>query len=92
MLSIYLFKKIRKLKSLGMSQASIARKIQINPKTIAKYVRSNTPSSYQPRSVWTRVDLFLEFQDKVKKMDISESKTERSRNLRAPSWGRLPRK
>ncbi len=51
MLSIYLFKKIRKLKSLGMSQASIARKIQINPKTIAKYVRSNTPSSYQPRSV-----------------------------------------
>jgi|APCry1669190119_1035276.scaffolds.fasta_scaffold144155_1 transcriptional regulator with XRE-family HTH domain len=67
MLSIAMFHKIRKLKSLGMSQASIARKIQVNSKTIAKYVHSDTPPRYRPRSVSTRVDLFLEFQKKVKK-------------------------
>jgi transposase len=66
MLSPYMFESIRKLKSENKSQAEIARELGINPKTVAKYLRSNTPPKYKPRIKSTKKDPFLEFERLVK--------------------------
>jgi transposase len=65
MISVYMFHEVRKLRSSGMSRAAIARKLGINPKTVAKYIASNTPPKYKPRTASTRGDPFGRFVDKV---------------------------
>jgi transposase len=61
----YVFTQIRNLKAEGKSQAEIARLLGINPKTVAKYVRSNTPPQYKARTVTTRKDPFAGLDTKV---------------------------
>jgi len=65
MVSAYMFSQIRNLKAKGKSQAAIARELGINPKTVAKYVRSNTPPQYKVRVGTTRPDPFFGFEDRV---------------------------
>jgi transposase len=61
-----MFDEVRKLKSEGLSQAVIARKLKIDPKTVAKYLRSNAPPKYKTRLGSTRIDPFHLFEEKVK--------------------------
>lgn len=61
-----MFQQIRELKKEGLSQAEIARRLGIDPKTVAKYVRANSPPRYRARSQSTRVDEFSGFEDKVR--------------------------
>ena len=61
-----MFDEVRKLRASGMSQAQIARKLGIDPKTVGKYVRLNTPPKYGLRNVSTREDVFSPFVDKIK--------------------------
>ena len=67
MVSLYMFQEIRKLKAQGLSRAAIARQLGINPKTVAKYLRSNAPPHYTPRAprLSTREDPFKGFEEKV---------------------------
>lgn len=65
MISTYMFQKIRELKAEGVSQAEIARRLGINPKTVARYVRSNTPPKYKARAGSTRLDNFAGFTEKI---------------------------
>jgi transposase len=65
MLSMYNFEKIRKLYSEGKNKSQIAKELGINWKTVDKYLRSNTPPSYTPRSRVSREDLFIEFLPRV---------------------------
>lgn len=67
MVSVYMFQEIRKLKASGFSNAAIARELGIDPKTVASYLRSNTPPKYKARSVSTRADPFVQFEEKVRK-------------------------
>jgi transposase len=60
-----MFQEIRKLKTQGLSQAAIARKLGIDPKTVAKYIKSNAPPRYTPRGPSFRVDAFQAFEPKV---------------------------
>lgn len=66
MVSIYMFQEIRNLHGQGKSQAAIARELKLNPKTVAKYVSSNTPPKYKRRAKSTRPDPLLGFEAKVK--------------------------
>jgi transposase len=66
MVSQYMFQQIRELKKEGLSQAAIARRLGINPKTVAKYVKANSPPRYRRRAQSTRVDKFSGFEDKVR--------------------------
>jgi transposase len=66
LVSRYMFEKIRELNKQGLSGAAIARTLEINPKTVAKYLRSNTPPKYKVRSQSTREDLFSDFAPRVK--------------------------
>lgn len=65
MVSSYMFQEIRKLKAQGLSQAAIARQLGIDPKTVAKYLRSNAPPRYSPRGPSQRVDVFQAFEPRV---------------------------
>ena len=67
MVSSYMFQEIRKLKTQGLSRAAIALQLGINPKTVAKYLRSNTPPRYTLRGprASTRDDPFKGFEEKV---------------------------
>jgi transposase len=65
MLRGYMFHQVRKLKAQGKSQAAIARELELDPKTVADYLRSNTPPCYTPRTMSTRVDPFRGFEEKV---------------------------
>jgi len=62
-----MFQEIRKLKTQGLSRAAIALQLGINPKTVAKYLRSNTPPRYTLRGprASTRDDPFKGFEEKV---------------------------
>ena len=66
MVSQYMFQQIRELKKEGLSQAEIARRLEIDPKTVAKYVRANSPPRYRARQLSTRVDKFSGFEDRVR--------------------------
>src|SRR5215210_7748011 len=66
MVSFYMFEKIRKLKLEGKSNAEIARELKINPKTVCKYLKCNTPPRYKPRSLSTRENPLDGFEEKVK--------------------------
>lgn len=66
MVSLHMFQKIRNLRGQGKSQATIARELEIDPKTVAKYVRSNTPPKYKVRTKSTRPDPLQGFETKVK--------------------------
>ncbi len=46
-MSSYMFEKIRKLRDEGLSQVKIAEKVGLNPKTVSKYLKSNTPPKYK---------------------------------------------
>jgi transposase len=61
-----MFNKVRKLKAQGKSNSAIARELKINPKTIAKYLRSNAPPKYKFRDSSTRPDPFEGFETRVK--------------------------
>jgi transposase len=65
MVSSYMFQEIRKLKAQGQSQAAIARKLGLDPKTVAKYLQSNAPPRYSPRAASTCIDAFQGFEEKV---------------------------
>ena len=65
MVTSYMFQQIRQLKAQGLSQATIARQLGLDPKTVAKYVRSNTPPRYRRREATTRGDPFLGFEANV---------------------------
>ncbi len=54
MVSAYMFQNIRNLKEQGKSQAEIARELDLDPKTVAKYVRANSPPRYKKREKSTR--------------------------------------
>ena len=60
-----MFQKIRELKGEGLSQAEIARRLELDPKTVGRYVKLNTPPKYKARTASTRVDLFSGFEEKV---------------------------
>lgn len=66
MVSQYMFQKIRELKSQKLSNAEIARRLEIDPKTVGKYVKLNSPPRYKRRANSTVVDKFAEFEDKVR--------------------------
>jgi transposase len=61
-----MFQKIRDLKTEGLSQAEIARRLELDPKTVARYVSLNTPPKYKAREKSTRADSFHGFSEKVK--------------------------
>ena len=65
MMSLYVFEEIRRLLGEGKSQAAIARELRINPKTVGRYARSNTPPKYKAREKSTRPDPFIGFDEKV---------------------------
>ena len=67
MVSPYMFNQTRKLSKQGMSQAAIALKLGLDPKTVAKYLESNTPPKYKPRDPLTptRENPFKGFEQKV---------------------------
>ena len=65
MVSPYMFHEIRKLKAQGLSKAAIARKLGIDPKTVAKYIKSNAPPRYTPRGPSLLPDAFKPFEQKV---------------------------
>ena len=65
MVSSYMFQEARKLKAQGLSQAAIARKLGIDPKTVARYLKTNTPPHYTARKVSTRGDPFIGFDDRI---------------------------
>lgn len=60
-----MFQKIRQMMLEGLSQAEIARKLELNPKTVGRYARSNTPPQYKPRDGSTRADEFMAYREKV---------------------------
>jgi transposase len=66
MLSQYMFQQIRELKKENLSNAEIARRLGIDPKTVARYVKSNSPPRYKKRSKSTQVDKFGPFEEKVR--------------------------
>jgi transposase len=65
MVSPYMFQEIRQLKAQGLSQAAIARKLGLNPKTVAKYLHANSPPRYSPRVRGGCDDIFQAFEQKV---------------------------
>jgi transposase len=66
MVSTYMFDQVRKLKARGKSKAAIARELKKDPKTIAKYLRSNAPPKYKPRVSSTRLDPLQGFESRIK--------------------------
>ena len=60
-----MFQKIRQMMLEGLSQAEIARKLELNPKTVGRYARSNTPPQYKARDGSTRADEFMVYREKV---------------------------
>ncbi len=66
MVTKYMFEKIRKLVNEGQNDAEIARRLQMDRKTVRKYRLSNTPPRYSPRSSPTRVDPFAPFAERAK--------------------------
>jgi transposase len=78
MLSCFMFHRVRKLRAEGKSRAEIARELKIDPKTVAKYLRSNTPPRYKVRSVSTREDPFASFEQKIRQwLDRTPTLTDR---------------
>lgn len=65
MVSSYMFQQARKLKAQGKSQAAIARTLGIDPKTVARYLGSNTPPRYTSRPRSTRADPFAGFEERI---------------------------
>jgi len=64
-MSPYMFQEVRKLKAKGLSQAAIARKLGLDPKTVARYIKSNTPPNYATRKASTRGDPLVGFTEKI---------------------------
>ena len=62
MVSVYMFEKIRLLKSQGKSKSAIARELGLDWKTVDKYLKSNTPPCYKAREKSTREDPLKDFE------------------------------
>ena len=65
MVSSYMFQEVRKLRASGKSLSEIGKKLGLNPKTVSKYLKSNTPPKYKPREKSTREDPFINYEPKV---------------------------
>lgn len=68
MVSRHMFQRIRALSEGGMSMRGIARELKIDRKTIAKYLKSNTPPRYKQRISSTRSDPCAPFLDRIKSL------------------------
>lgn len=68
MLSMYMFQKVKELSGNGKKISTIARELGLDRKTVRKYLLSNTPPEYQERSISTKVDPFLAFEERVLEM------------------------
>ena len=66
MVSFYMFDKVRKLRNQGKSRAAIAKELNLNPKTVGKYLKLNTPPKYSPRQNPTRKDPLKGFEETIK--------------------------
>lgn len=73
MISMSEFQRVRKLSTAGENKSSIAREVGLDRKTVAKYLRCNSPPKYRERVRPTREDEFAPFE-----------KTVRSHLVRAP--------
>lgn len=71
MLSMYKFTEIRNLRKQGHTYSEIARRLNIERRTVSKYLRSNTPPQYKPRVTSGKKDLLEEFRlNLIAKLDI----------------------
>jgi transposase len=61
-----IFHKIRALDHLGESKSKIARELDLDRKTVRKYLKSTAPPCYRPRSTPSRQDFFAEFEGFVR--------------------------
>lgn len=66
MLSMYKFSQIRKLHKGGDTHSEIARKLNIERRTVSKYLKSNTPPQYKPRVTSGKEDLLKDFRINIK--------------------------
>lgn len=62
-----MFNKIRKLKRKGLSKTKIAKKLNIDRDTVAKYLKAPTPPGYSKREKSTRLDPFALYIKTVEK-------------------------
>lgn len=60
---MYKFQKMRRLWKQGNNFSQIAKELNINRKTVAKYLKCNTPPSYSKREKSTRNDPFAPFKN-----------------------------
>jgi len=66
MLSMYNFNQIRELRSRGLTFSEIGRRIGVSRKTVAKYLKSNTPPKYKPRESSGKLDLLEKFRSDLR--------------------------
>ena len=66
MLSKFMFRRVRELKKDGKSNSEIARMLNVNRKTVSKYLDSNTPPQYSQRTTRTKDDPFSSYESRVK--------------------------
>ncbi|MBK9039026.1 MAG: hypothetical protein IPL83_07685 [Bdellovibrionales bacterium] len=66
MITMDIFHKIRALDHLGESKSKIARELDLDRKTVRKYLKSTAPPCYRPRSTPSRQDFFAEFEGFVR--------------------------
>lgn len=61
MLSMYTFNKVRELRKQGKTYSEIGRQLDINRRTVAKYLKSNSQPKYSSRQSSGKPDLLDEF-------------------------------
>ncbi len=66
MMSDHIFQRVRQLRAEGLSGAKIADQLGLNPKTVSKYLKLNTPPRYKDREASTRTDPLNGYQEKIK--------------------------
>jgi transposase len=62
-----MFHRIRELKNKGLNKSQIAKELSIDPKTVRKYLKTNTPPEYKSRQKSTRDNPLIGFEDRVEK-------------------------
>ena len=65
MVSDYMFDKIRELNSKGLNKCEIARELNLDWKTVTKYLKVNTPPKYRPRAQSTRPDPLKDYEPRL---------------------------
>lgn len=69
------FSRIRALHAQGFSFSAISRELNVDRKTVRRYLRSNAPPAYGPRAVRCKTDPFEDFEEIV-----------RGKMILAPKW------